>query len=34
MSDLERQFNRLDVRITEWMARYGLRLLRIAVGNV
>ena len=34
MSDLERQFNRLDVQITEWMARNGLRLLRIAVGIV
>lgn len=34
MSDLERQFNRVDVRITEWMARNGLRLLRIAVGIV
>jgi uncharacterized membrane protein YphA (DoxX/SURF4 family) len=27
-------FERLDIRITEWMARHGLRLLRISIGVV
>jgi len=34
MAGLYRRFNRLDVRITEWMARHGVLLLRIAVGIV
>ena len=34
MLDLNHRFNRLDVRITEWMARHGVLLLRIAVGIV
>ena len=27
-------FNRIDVRITRWMARHGVRLLRISLGVV
>src|SRR5215204_4031866 len=27
-------FNRIDIAITEWMARYGVALLRISVGIV
>src|SRR5579859_2086171 len=27
-------FNRVDVRITEWMARHGITLLRISLGIV
>lgn len=34
MAGLYRRFNQLDVRITEWMARHGVLLLRIAVGIV
>jgi uncharacterized membrane protein YkgB len=34
MAGLYRRFNRLDVRVTEWMARHGVTLLRIAVGIV
>ncbi len=34
MSDLDREFKRLDVRVTEWMARNGTMFLRIAVGIV
>ncbi len=34
MLNLYRRFNRLDIRITEWMARHGVALLRIAVGIV
>ena len=34
MSDLATQFDAIDVRITRWMARYGLRLLRISLGIV
>jgi uncharacterized membrane protein YphA (DoxX/SURF4 family) len=34
MAALYRRFNRLDVGITEWMARHGVLLLRIAVGIV
>ena len=28
------QFNQLDKRITEWMAKYGPVLLRVSVGIV
>jgi uncharacterized membrane protein YphA (DoxX/SURF4 family) len=34
MAGLYRRFNRLDVRVTEWMARHGVTMLRIAVGIV
>ncbi len=34
MFNLYRRLNRLDMRITEWMARHGVALLRIAVGIV
>lgn len=28
------QIDRLDLRITDWMARYGLKLMRIALGII
>jgi uncharacterized membrane protein YkgB len=34
MAGLYQRFNRLDVWVTEWMARHGVTLLRIAVGIV
>jgi len=34
MSDLQVRFDRLDKRITTWMARYGLLLLRLSLGVV
>ena len=34
MSDLRLAFDRLDRRITTWMARYGLLLLRLSLGIV
>lgn len=34
MNRLGDQFNDLDVRITQWMARYGILLLRISLGVV
>ena len=34
MSDLRLTFDRLDRRITTWMARYGLLLLRLSLGIV
>jgi len=34
MKDIAAQFDRLDARITDWMARYGLPLLRISLGIV
>ena len=34
MNDLTRTFDRLDRRITTWMARYGLLLLRLSLGIV
>ena len=34
MSDLQTTFDRLDRRITTWMARYGLLLLRLSLGIV
>ena len=34
MSDLSLAFDRLDRRITTWMARYGLLLLRLSLGIV
>lgn len=34
MPNLYRRFNKLDIRITEWMAKHGVTLLRIAVGIV
>jgi uncharacterized membrane protein YkgB len=34
MCNLNALFTRLDVRITNWMARYGVTLLRISLGIV
>jgi uncharacterized membrane protein YphA (DoxX/SURF4 family) len=34
MNDFQTQFDRLDRRITTWMARYGLLLLRLSLGIV
>lgn len=34
MNPLVDRFNDLDVRITQWMARYGILLLRISLGVV
>ncbi len=34
MSELATSFDALDARITRWMARYGLLLLRISLGMV
>jgi len=34
MQDLQLWFDRVDKRITTWMARYGLLLLRISLGIV
>jgi uncharacterized membrane protein YphA (DoxX/SURF4 family) len=34
MADLNRRFNQIDARITGWMARWGLLLLRISLGIV
>jgi uncharacterized membrane protein YphA (DoxX/SURF4 family) len=34
MNDFQAQFDRLDRRITTWMARYGLLLLRLSLGIV
>ncbi len=34
MSELATSFDALDARITRWMARYGLLLLRISLGIV
>ncbi|MBA3470271.1 MAG: DoxX family protein [Herpetosiphonaceae bacterium] len=34
MLNLYRRFNRVDIRVTEWMAQHGVTLLRIAVGIV
>jgi uncharacterized membrane protein YphA (DoxX/SURF4 family) len=34
MRDIATQFDAIDARITSWMARYGLRLLRISLGIV
>lgn len=34
MNDLTRRFDIVDVRITNWMARHGLPLLRISLGLV
>ena len=34
MKDIAAQFDHLDARITKWMARYGLQLLRISLGVV
>jgi uncharacterized membrane protein YphA (DoxX/SURF4 family) len=33
-ADLKRQLDATDVRITKWMARHGLMILRIALGVV
>lgn len=32
--DWMRQFDRVDVVVTEWMAKYGIRLLRLSLGVV
>jgi uncharacterized membrane protein YphA (DoxX/SURF4 family) len=32
MADLKGRFDRIDSRITAWMARYGIPLLRISLG--
>lgn len=34
MTQLQAQFTTLDTRITRWMARYGIVLLRISIGIV
>lgn len=34
MDSLRALFNRVDVPVTDWMARYGILLLRISVGIV
>lgn len=34
MNNFQRQFERIDSRITNWMARYGIVLLRISLGIV
>jgi uncharacterized membrane protein YphA (DoxX/SURF4 family) len=34
MTNLEKIFASLDIRFTEWMARYGIMLLRVSVGIV
>jgi uncharacterized membrane protein YkgB len=34
VSQLQKQFNALDVRITRWMAQHGVTLLRISLGIV
>ncbi|MFL5595026.1 MAG: DoxX family membrane protein [Gemmatimonadaceae bacterium] len=34
MSSLPERFNALDARITRWMARYGVPLLRVSLGVV
>ncbi len=34
MTDVANRFDAIDTRITSWMARYGLRLLRISLGIV
>src|SRR2546429_9661566 len=34
MRDIAAQFDAVDARITNWMVRYGLRLLRISLGLV
>jgi len=34
MPTLSGRFNRIDTRVTQWMARYGIVLLRISLGIV
>ncbi len=34
MSDLQYQFDRIDTAITNWMARWGVPLLRVSLGIV
>lgn len=34
MDNLRQQFNRVDVRLTNWMADHGITLLRVSVGIV
>ncbi|MBI5304406.1 MAG: DoxX family protein [Chloroflexi bacterium] len=34
MENLTVWFNRIDTRVTEWMARYGVLLLRVSLGIV
>lgn len=34
MRDLQSTFDRIDTRITRWMARYGIILLRVSLGIV
>lgn len=34
MAALYRQFDAIDVRITGWLARYGVRLMRIGLGII
>src|SRR5687767_14430264 len=34
MSDLPRPIERIDVRLTQWMARHGVTILRISLGLV
>ena len=34
MNDLSLRFNQIDLKVTSWMARYGLVLLRLSIGFV
>ena len=34
MKDIANRFDTVDTRVTRWMARYGLLLLRISLGVV
>ena len=34
MKNLTAWFDRVDVRVTQWMARYGILILRISLGLV
>ncbi len=34
MSNLHASFDRIDKNVTDWMARYGIRLLRVSLGIV
>ena len=34
MTNLQTTFNQIDIKITDWMARHGIVLLRISLGLV
>ena len=34
MKQLETRFHRIDIALTDWMARYGIALLRVSLGIV